>query len=137
MPDHPLLPAPPPLPSPAGPARPEAGPGPATVVNLEPLPREKPIPFHPAASTVLIVVDNLWNLEEWIVIDWILTIPLSFITVFAPTLLIQRKLGGDGWLTALAKALFFGVIAAVPTSVTGTPVGLALLAWAGVRRFGK
>ena len=88
-------------------------------------------PFHPLAATLLIVIDNLWNFADWAVIDWFLTIPLSFLTVFAPTLWIQRHKQGDGWGKAILKALFLGVVAAVPFSVTGTPVGLALLAWAG------
>lgn len=96
-----------------------------------------PVPFHPAASTLLIIIDNLWAMEDWLILTWFLTIPLSFLTVFLPTLILQRRLRNDSWSTAFAKALFFGVVAAVPTSITGTPVGLALLAWAGVRRPGK
>lgn len=88
-------------------------------------------PFHPLAATLLIAIDNLWNFADFAVLDWFLTIPLSFLSVFAPTLWIQRRKQGDGWGKALAKALFLGVVAAVPFSVTGTPVGLALLAWAG------
>ena len=106
----------------------------------EVLPPEAPVPparpagrapFHPLAATLLIVIDNLWMLEEWTVLALIFTIPLSFLTVFAPTLWIQRHKQGDGWGKAILKALFLGVVAAVPFSVTGTPVGLALLAWAG------
>lgn len=89
--------------------------------------------FHPAAAALLLVVDNLWNLADWAVMTWLVTIPLSFISVFAPTFFIQRQMHGDSVSKALAKALFLGVIAAVPTSVSGTPVGLALLAWAGIQ----
>lgn len=90
-------------------------------------------PFHPAAAALLLVVDNLWNFADWAVLAWLVTIPLSFLSVFAPTFFIQTHLHGDSVPKALAKALFLGVIAAVPTSVTGTPVGLALLAWAGIQ----
>ena len=90
-------------------------------------------PFHPLAAALLLVIDNLWNFADWAVIDWIFTIPLSFITVFVPTLLIQHRKQGDGWGKAIAKAVFLGVVAAVPFSVTGTPVGLALLAWVGLK----
>ncbi len=93
-----------------------------------------PVPFHPSAAALLVVVDNLWALEDWLVLTWILTIPLSFLSVALPTYWIQRRLRRDSRTTAVLKALFFGVVAAVPTSVTGTPIGLALLAWAGVRR---
>ena len=91
-------------------------------------------PFHPAAAALLMVVDNLWMISEFAVVDWPLTIPLCFLSVFFPTFLIQRRLARNGWGVAMAKALFFGVVAAVPFSVTGTPVGLAFLAWAGVGR---
>ncbi len=92
------------------------------------------VPFHPSAAALLVVVDNLWALEDWLVLTWILTIPLSFLSVAVPTYWLQRRFRQDSRRTALLKALFFGAVAAVPTSVTGTPIGLALLAWAGVRR---
>jgi len=91
------------------------------------------VPFHPLAATLLILVDNLWNFADWAVISWIVTIPLCFLTVFLPTFFIQRKKNGDLFGPAFLKALFLGVLAAVPTSITGTPVGLALLAWAGIK----
>lgn len=91
-------------------------------------------PIHPLAAILLIVIDNLWNLVDWAVIDWIITIPLSFITVFFPTLLIQKLLKKNRWSRALGYAVLLGIVAAVPTSVTGTPVGLALLAWTGISK---
>ncbi len=94
-------------------------------------------PFHPLAATLLLLVDNLWNLADWAVIAWIITIPLSFLTVFLPTFYIQRQSGGDSVRKAFFKALFLGVVAAVPTSITGTPIGLVLLAWAGIRQANK
>ena len=91
------------------------------------------VPFHPAASGLLLVVDNLWNFADFAVIDWFLTIPGSFLSVFGPVYWIQRRKHLDRVPVALAKALFLGIVAAVPFSVTGTPVGLGLLAWAGVK----
>jgi hypothetical protein len=91
-------------------------------------------PIHPLSAVLLIFVDNLWNLADWAVIDWFLTIPLSFITVFFPVLLIQKLLKKDDWNRALGFALLLGVVAAIPTSLTGTPVGLALLAWTGISK---
>lgn len=90
--------------------------------------------FHPLAATLLLAVDNLWLLADWAVLTWIVTIPLSFLTVAVPTFVVQRRNNGDTVGRALLKAIFLGAVAAVPTSVTGTPVGLALLAWAGIRR---
>lgn len=91
-------------------------------------------PVHPLAAALLVFVDNLWNLADWAVVDWFITIPLSFLTVFAPVVLIQRRLHRDGWGKAFAKGMFLGVLAGIPTSITGTPVGLALLTWAGIMR---
>jgi len=91
-------------------------------------------PIHPAAAILLIVVDNLWNFADWAVIAWIVTIPLSFLSVFIPTFFLQKALRKDSPGRALGYALLLGVVAAVPTSVTGTPVGLALLAWTGLAR---
>jgi uncharacterized membrane protein YozB (DUF420 family) len=83
---------------------------------------------------VLIAVDNLWNLEEFAAPPlMVVTIPLSFVSVLLATAWIQRRFHGDRSRTAWLKALFLALVAAVPFSVTGTPVGLALLAWAGIR----
>lgn len=91
-------------------------------------------PIHPAAALLLLLVDNLWNLADWAVVDWIVTIPLSFVTVFVPTYFIQRRLKKDGFGRAFGFAVLLGVIAAVPFSVTGSTVGVALLAWLGISK---
>jgi hypothetical protein len=91
-------------------------------------------PIHPLAALLLLAVDNLWLLPEFVVIDWIVTIPLCFITVFVPTLLIQKLVKKQGIGTAVGYALLLAVIAAVPTSLLGTPLGAALLAWFGISR---
>ncbi len=92
-------------------------------------------PVHPVCAAVLVTVDTLWNLADWAVVTWWVTIPLSFLSVFVPTVWLQRRLRGDRWSVALAKAVVLGLVAGVPTSLTGTPVGMALLAWAGVDRW--
>lgn len=89
-------------------------------------------PIHPLAATLLIVVDSLWMLADWNVLTWILTIPLSFISVFVPATLIQRFLHGNSTGKALAFGAFLGVLAAVPTPILSTPAGLVALAWAGL-----
>jgi hypothetical protein len=92
-------------------------------------------PIHPAAAAILLFVDNLWNFADWAVVSWIITIPLSFLSVFVPTLVLQRSSRSDRWMPALGKAAVMGLVAAVPTSLTGTPVGMALLAWAGIEKW--
>jgi hypothetical protein len=104
-----------------------------TRINPEPNPggfRESPV--HPLAATLLLVVDNLWNFGEWSVVSWVVTVPLGFLTVFFPTLVIQRYVKKDRFRRAFALALVLGAVAAIPTSITGTPVGLGLLAWSGL-----
>lgn len=81
---------------------------------------------------MLLVVDNLWNLADWSVITWLITIPLSFFSVFIPAFFIQKLFKRDSLFRAFGIALMLGVVAAVPTSLTGTPIGVALLAWAGI-----
>lgn len=92
-------------------------------------------PIHPAAAALLVAVDNLWNLADWAVLTWILTIPLSFISVALPVFWIQRRMKRNPAGRALFFAIVLGVIAAIPTSLTGTPAGLALLAWTGISRW--
>jgi hypothetical protein len=86
------------------------------------------------AALLLVAVDNLWNLADWAVMGWMITIPTSFLTVFLPTFMIQRLVKRDGWGRAFLLATLLGGLAAVPTSLFGTPVGLALLAWTGMDR---
>lgn len=97
-------------------------------------PRPGGAPVHPLAAILLIAVDNLWMLEEWAVVTWLVTIPLSFVSVAVPTFFIQKLVNKDRFARAFGLSLLLGTIAAVPTSVTGTPVGLALLAWTGLDR---
>ena len=92
-------------------------------------------PVHALSALVLVAVDNLWNLAEWVVVDWIITIPLSFVTVFVPVFLLQKYLKKDSNGRAAALATLLAVLAAIPTSITGTPVGLGLLAWTGLRKW--
>ena len=90
--------------------------------------------IHLLSAVVLLGVDNLWNLTEFAVIDWIVTIPLSFLTVFVPVFLIQKRLKRDTTRKALGWALLLGALAAVPFSVTGTVAGSMLLAWLGINQ---
>jgi hypothetical protein len=94
--------------------------------------RETPA-IHPLAAVLLVVVDNLWLLADWAALLWIITIPLCFLVVSIPTYLIQKHLHGDTTGRALAIGSLFGVLAAVPLSITGTTAGLIVLGYAGFR----
>ncbi|HOX55464.1 MAG TPA: hypothetical protein P5205_00985 [Candidatus Paceibacterota bacterium] len=122
---------------------------PVRVVPLEILPPQLPAaappaatvdgpPVHALAALILVAVDSLWATFDWLPIDWPIAIPSCFAAVFVPTFLIQRYLKNDSKGRALAFASILAVLAAIPTFITGTPVGLGLLAWTGLGKlFGK
>ena len=89
-------------------------------------------PIHALSALVLVAVDSLWAVFDWVPPIWIVAIPACFAAVFVPTYLIQRHLKNDSQARALTFATMLGVLAAIPTPVTGTPVGLGLLAWTGL-----
>jgi hypothetical protein len=82
-------------------------------------------------------VDGLWALADWAILAWVVTIPLSFLAVGIPTYLIQKHVNRDPSGRSLAVGAFLGVLAAVPTPVTGTVVGGIVLAMAGLRSLRK
>jgi hypothetical protein len=86
------------------------------------------------SALLLIGIDNLWNLADWAVISWAITVPLSFFTVCVPVFVLQKLVRRDSLGKALVLAVLLGGVAALPTSMFGTPVGLALLAWTGIDR---
>jgi hypothetical protein len=90
-------------------------------------------PFHPAAAGLMILVDSLWGIPEFAVVTWPLTVFGCFLSVFVPCYFIQRKSHRDTPGTAALKALFLAGVAAVPLPVMGTSIGLALLAWFGIK----
>lgn len=92
-------------------------------------------PIHALSALILVVVDSLWLLPEMLAPElWILTIPLCFAAVSVPVYFIQKFLRKDSNGRALAFAMLLGVVGAVPMSITGTPVGVALLAWSGLSK---
>ena len=112
----------------------------AKEVPIEVLPPEPEVssssadgqPIHALSALTLVAIDSLWALFDWVPPLWIITIPFCFGAVFLPTFLIQKHLKRDSIGRALAFASLLGILAAIPTPITGTPVGLALLAWSGL-----
>ena len=92
-------------------------------------------PIHPLAALLLLVVDNLWSLGDWAPFAWVLTIPLAFFSVFFPGVFLQRYANHDRWSKSFGKGFLLATLAAVPTAIAGTPIGVAFLAWAGVDRW--
>jgi hypothetical protein len=121
----------------------------AKVVPIEVLPPEPPRaapadtptegpPIHALSALILIAVDSLWAIFDWAPPIWIVAIPFCFLAVFVPTFLIQKVLRKDSNGRALTFATILAVLAAIPTPITGTPIGLGLLAWTGLGKlFGK
>jgi hypothetical protein len=93
-----------------------------------------PAPIHGLSALILVAVDSLWALFDLLPPTWVVAIPGCFLAVFVPTYLIQRNLKKDSPGRALTFAAILGVLAAIPTPITGTPVGLGLLAWTGLGR---
>ena len=91
-------------------------------------------PIHALSALILVAVDSLWAVFDWVPPLWIVAIPGCFAAVFIPTFLIQRHLKNDSKGRALAFATVLAVLAAIPTPITGTPIGLGLLAWTGLGR---
>ncbi len=89
-------------------------------------------PIHALSALILVAVDSLWAVFDWLPPVWLVAIPGCFAAVFVPTYLIQRHLKNDSKGRALTFATILAVLAAIPTPVTGTPVGLGLLAWTGL-----
>ena len=114
----------------------------APVEVLPPAPAEPSTPdlapIHALSALILVAVDSLWAIFEILPPLWPVVIPLCFMAVFFPTFLIQKHLKKDSTGRALAFASVLGVLAGIPTFITGTPVGLALLAWTGLGKlFGR
>jgi len=92
--------------------------------------------IHPLSALLLIVVDALWTIPDMAAVAWIATIPACFLAVAFPSYLIQRYMKGDGGGKSAAVASLLGVLAAIPTPVTGTVVGAFILGFSGLRSLG-
>jgi hypothetical protein len=97
-----------------------------------------PAPIHPLAALATIVLDNVFGVFE--IVDPLALI-LTSVTVGVvgtlTTTLLQRYLAKDTWGASIAKGLVMGIFAGVPFQVTGTAVGIPLLAWAGLHELIK
>lgn len=93
--------------------------------------------IHPLSAAVLVAVDSLWGLAEWNALAWPVSIPLSFVMALVPIAVLQRLLRRHSWGKTLLVAFVLALLAATPLPVMGTGVGLAILALAGLRRFGN
>lgn len=107
----------------------------STATPSRPSDQRRALLIHPLSALVLVAVDALWTLADWAAAAWIVTIPLSFLAVAVPAFFIQRGIKQDPAWASAAVAMALGVLAAVPTPITGTVVGTSALALAGIRFF--
>lgn len=92
-------------------------------------------PIHALSAIILIAIDSLWAIFDFVPAVWIVAIPFCFAGCFIPVYLVQRHLKNDSQLRAMTFACILAILAAIPTPITGTPIGMALLAWTGVGRW--
>ena len=97
-----------------------------------------PAPIHPLAALATIVLDNVFGVFE--IIDPLALVLTSLgvgVLGTVTTMLLQRYLARESWGASVAKGLVMGIIAGVPFQVTGTAIGIPLLAWAGLHEWVK
>src|SRR5262245_19509079 len=65
-------------------------------------------PVHALSALILVAVDSLWAIFDWVPPVWIVAIPLCFLAVFLPVFLLQKFLKRDSNGRALAFATLLG-----------------------------
>jgi|GEM_PF-380221 len=106
--------------------------------EIEPRRPIPPAPIHPLAALATIVLDNVFGVFE--IIDPLALVLTSLgvgVLGTVTTMLLQRYLVKESWGASVAKGLVMGIIAGVPFQVTGTAIGIPLLAWAGLHEWVK
>ncbi len=95
--------------------------------------------IHPYSAGLLIIFDNVFFGANAVTMG--LGTPIIAMIAFCVTgtgvFLTQRFLVEEATGPSLARGFVIGSLAGVPTSITGTGAGLALLARAGLRRLLK
>ncbi|MEI7730772.1 MAG: hypothetical protein WCO56_14460 [Verrucomicrobiota bacterium] len=106
----------------------------ATVEVMPPGEPERKTWLHPLSGGAILLFDNLFFGGELLTFEMGL-VPLCLLAFLITTILvfvIQRQLRGDTTSACAKKALFGGVIAGFPTSLSGTVVGGAVLMLSGL-----
>src|SRR5512137_962927 len=106
--------------------------------SIQPRRSIPPAPVHPLAALATIVLDNIFGVIE--ILDPLAMLMTSLgvgVIGALTTTLVQRYLAKDGWGASIAKGMVMGILAGVPFQVTGTAVGIPLLAWAGIHELVK
>lgn len=106
--------------------------------DIEPIPASAQARsfIHPLAALLLMIVDAFWTIPDMAAIAWIITIPACFFVVALPAYLIHKHMNKDSAGKSLGVATLLGILAAIPTPITGTVVGAVVLSVAGLRSLG-
>ena len=101
--------------------------------SAPPTPRKK-FWLHPASGLLILAVDWLFFAPEAMTAEVaaIVTCPLAFLITTAGVFWIQRRKSGDSLGAAMAKALLGGVLAGLPTPISGTIFGTLVLVLSGL-----
>jgi len=89
--------------------------------------------FHPVSGIIILLTDYLFFGGELLVITLPLACTLSFVICFILVFIVQRRKNGDGKVAAFLKALAGAFVTALPTPISGTIVGMAILVLSGLR----
>jgi hypothetical protein len=90
-------------------------------------------PLHPLSGALLLGVDNLFfgaNAMTGFLATPLVSV-LAFVITTAGVFRVQRRRAGDGRAAGVFKALFCGLLAALPWSVAGTLAGTLILVLSG------
>lgn len=90
--------------------------------------------LHPKSGILILAVDWFFFGPEFFTAEAaaIITGPLAFMITTAGVFWIQRRKNGDSFNAALFKALLGGIVAGIPTSISGTILGTAVLVLSGL-----
>jgi hypothetical protein len=95
--------------------------------------------LHPASGLLILCVDWLFFAPEALTgeLAAIVTCPLAFLITGAGVFWIQLRKNGDTFLAAAAKAFLGGVLAGIPTPISGTIFGTLVLVLSGLSNWNQ
>jgi hypothetical protein len=108
------------------------------IEKAEPRRPVPPPPVHPLTALATIALDSIFGVIE--IFDPLLLLLTSLTVGVIGTItsaMVQRFVAREDWGLAIAKGLVMGILAGVPYPVTGTAIGVPLLAWAGMHQWIK
>lgn len=87
----------------------------------------------PQSGLLILGIDWMFFAPEAMVVTLPIACFLAFVSTTIGVFMLQRHKAGDPFSTAAGKALFAGIIAGIPTSISGTLLGTVVLVLAGLR----